>query len=233
MTASQTRETGATTADLVARAAGGESAAWEEIVERYCAVPWSVARQLRLSNEDAADVVQTVWLRLAENLGRLREPERLPGWLATTARREALRVLKHREQPAESVVFEIDNGQPGPEEIVLDDAKYEQLRRAFDRLPQRDQLLLSLLMTDRRPAYHSIAARLGMPLGSIGPTRARALTRLRTELTKTQAEPMKAGRSGTSSMRPLICDFDTSIRPAASTDMAAHSIPTGRAAKSA
>jgi hypothetical protein len=94
--------------------------AWGQIVDPYCGVPWSVARNLRLSEHDAADVVQTVWLRLSENLGRMRDPDRLPGWLATTARREGLRLLRRREQPADVGSHDAASREPDPEQTAIE-----------------------------------------------------------------------------------------------------------------
>jgi RNA polymerase sigma factor (sigma-70 family) len=84
----------ASTRELVAAAAAGDQQAWDALVDRYASLLWSVARSYRLSAPDAADVVQTTWLRLVEHLGQIADPDRLPGWLATSARRECLRVLR-------------------------------------------------------------------------------------------------------------------------------------------
>src|SRR4051812_31229099 len=81
-------------AELVRAAADGDQVAWDELVDRYNGLVWSVARSHRLSSVDASDVVQTTWLRLVEYLGRLQDPERVGAWLATTARRESLRTLR-------------------------------------------------------------------------------------------------------------------------------------------
>src|SRR3954449_1219324 len=92
-------------ADLVRAAAEGDRDAWDALVDRFNGLVWSVARSHRLSTVDASDVVQTTWLRLVEHLGRLQEPERVGAWLATTARRESLRTLRHsaRQVPTDEV----------------------------------------------------------------------------------------------------------------------------------
>jgi RNA polymerase sigma factor (sigma-70 family) len=182
-----------TTAELVLAAAGGEQTAWEILVERYSGLVWAVVRAHRMPGHDAADVVQTVWLRLVEHLDRLREPEHLGGWLGATARHEALRVLRRslREQPDD----DIDNRREAarldhvtsPESAVLSSERGEELVAAFKRLPERCRVLLSLLATDPTPSYAEVATALDMPIGSIGPTRGRCLSRLRELLPDTTA----------------------------------------------
>src|SRR5206468_5582762 len=101
-------------ADLVRAAAGGDEAAWNALVDRFSSLVWATARAHRLSRDDAADVAQTTWLRLVEHLDRIREPERLGAWLATTARHESLRVIRRggREQPTDqSDLFEMPAGE--------------------------------------------------------------------------------------------------------------------------
>jgi RNA polymerase sigma factor (sigma-70 family) len=142
----------------------------------------SIARSFRLNDADCSDVVQTVWLRLAENLDLVREGDRVAGWLATTTRRESLRVSRRREVPSEPWAFEAEDGAASPEQVLVDQDEVEQARRALRRLPLRDQRLLTALMRTPSPAYTEVAAELGMPVGSIGPTRARALARLRRQL---------------------------------------------------
>ena len=109
------------TSELLEQAAAGNSGAWDEIVSRYSGLVWAVARGFALSMADAADVSQTTWLRLVEHLGRLREPEHLGGWLATTARHECLRTLRKsgREVVAFDADIDIESGEPTPEAVVL------------------------------------------------------------------------------------------------------------------
>lgn len=172
----------ATLTELVARAGEGEQGAWDEIVERFSALLWSVARGYRLESNAAADVVQVTWLRLVESLGRIHEPEALPGWLLTTCRREAIRVV--RAKGREVLAFD-DNAPddpddtPPPDTALLTDERDAVLWEAFRRLGERCQRLLRVLMAPECPPYAVVAAQLGMPVGSIGPTRGRCLGQLR------------------------------------------------------
>jgi RNA polymerase sigma factor (sigma-70 family) len=172
------------TSQLAAAAARGDQRAWDLLVERYSSLLWSVARAHRLSVADAADVVQTSWLRLVEHLPQIRNRDGIGAWLATTARRECLRALRRaaRSEPRDTV--DVD-ASPDPGEIdaaLLTAERDAALWSAFERLPARDQALLRLLVTDPAPSYEEIGAAFGMPVGSIGPTRARSLERLRREL---------------------------------------------------
>jgi len=167
--------------DLLGRAAVGDREAWDEIVERYGRLVWSVVRGFRLDAAAAADVTQTVWLRLVEHVGRIEEPDRLPGWLATTARNESLRVSRasRRQVP---VAVELDPPDPGavsPEEKVLDDELAADVAGAFAHLDEGCRELLRLLTLDPPLDYQTVSELLGRPIGSIGPTRGRCLDRLR------------------------------------------------------
>jgi RNA polymerase sigma factor (sigma-70 family) len=169
------------TAQLLLAAATGESAAWDELVERYARLVWAVARGFALSAADAADVSQTTWLRLVEHLDKLREPEHLGGWLATTARHECLRVLRRngREIVGFDADLDFEAGEPTPEAVVLDTERDRLLWRSLGEISQRCQVLLRALATAPPPSYQDISAALGMPVGSIGPTRARCLDSLK------------------------------------------------------
>lgn len=173
--------------DVVTAAARGDQAAWNQLVERYSSLLWAVARAHRLSSGDAADVVQTCWLRLIEHLPQIRNPQGLGAWLATTARRECLRTLRGsaRCRPSEHVdtLVEPEPGDVGAR--LIREERSTAMWRAFARLPASDQALLRMLMADPAPSYVEIGAALGMPVGSIGPTRARALERLRRGLRAT------------------------------------------------
>jgi RNA polymerase sigma factor (sigma-70 family) len=172
------------TSDTVRAAARGDRAAWNELVERYSGLLWAIARAHRLSSADAADVVQTSWMRLVEHLSAIKNPDGLGAWLATTARRECLATLRRaaRCQPSDTVDMLIEPTQADVDARLLDGERDAAVWRAFGRLPARDQALLRLLTTDPAPSYHEIGAALAMPIGSIGPTRGRALERLRREL---------------------------------------------------
>lgn len=170
-------------AQLVRAAAGGDQKAWDSLVERYAGLVWAVIRGHRLTGADAADASQTTWLRLVEHAHGLQDPARVGAWLATTARRECLRVLRGSGR---QIPYGDDLPEPvSDDESVADDLlrneRDAQLWEAFGRLPQRDQALLRMLVADPAPSYREIADALDMPVGSIGPTRARCLERLRRE----------------------------------------------------
>ena len=171
-------------AELVSAAADGDSVAWDDIVERYARLVWSVARGFALSAADAADVSQTTWLKLVENLGALREPEHLGGWLATTARHECLRVLRKsgREIVSADTDLDVESGEPTPESVVLDTERDQLVWLSLGEIPQRCQVLLRALADAPPASYQEISAALKMPIGSIGPTRSRCLDQLRKRL---------------------------------------------------
>jgi RNA polymerase sigma factor (sigma-70 family) len=177
---------------IVEAAARGDEAAWSRLVERYSGLLWAVARAHRLSTGDAADVVQTSWLRLIEHLPQIRNPEGIGTWLATTARRECLRTLRRaaRCHPSDEVDALLAPDVTEVDARVLREERDAAVRRAFARLSRSDQALLRLLTADPAPSYQEIGAALGMPIGSIGPTRGRALERLRRELRAVAAPGM-------------------------------------------
>ncbi|WP_020141653.1 RNA polymerase sigma factor [Terracoccus sp. 273MFTsu3.1] len=170
--------------ELVARASHGDATAWNTIVERFSSLLWGVARGHRLRQEDAADVVQNTWLKLLDHLDSIKQPEALAGWLATTAQHEALAVL--RKGKREHLVRDDDLATDVPDEqalaldaALLDDERDGELWSCFGHLPERCQVLLRALMASDRPNYKVISDSLGMPVGSIGPTRMRCLEALR------------------------------------------------------
>jgi RNA polymerase sigma factor (sigma-70 family) len=167
--------------ELLSRVVAGDETAWKEMVDRYAGLVWSVARSYRLSGASTDDVVQTVWLRLAEHCGRIREPDRLASWLATTTRNEALRVIRGnmRLSPQSTIAESAELTAPSVEERVTDDATLKAVLGAFAQLSTEDQQLLRLLCTVPPLDYQTIAEMLGRPIGSIGPTRARCLERLK------------------------------------------------------
>ena len=170
------------TTELVKAAAGGDSRAWDAIVERYAGMVWAVCRGCGLSRSDAAEVSQTTWLRLVERLASIHEPDRLGSWLAVTARRESWQVSRRagRTIPTDTEATLADR--EADEDIdhdILARERQDLLRQAFDSLHPRCQRLLRLLTADPAPAYADVAAALDMPIGSIGPTRARCLDCLR------------------------------------------------------
>lgn len=173
------------TAQLVRAAAAGERDAWDQLVERFAGLVWAVTRGHRLQGDDASDVFQTTWLRLVEQLPRIREPERVGGWLATTAKRECLRVLARasRETVSEPEVLErvADEG-PGLEADLVRVQREEALWRTLQTTSDRCRNLLRVLMADPPPSYADVATALEMPIGSIGPTRRRCMEQLRRRL---------------------------------------------------
>jgi len=171
-------------AALVAAAAAGEQQAWRELVDRYAPLLVSVIRRFRLTPSDTEDIAQTVWLRLVEHLDRLREPQAIPRWLITTGRRESIRYLssRHRIPPNDPLEpryqsLAVDTGEPN--EDLFRAERHEVLLAGLAELPRRQRELLLLLAEDPQPSYVEISERTGIPVGSIGPTRARALERLR------------------------------------------------------
>ncbi len=175
-------------ADLVAAAREGRHDAWDAIVERFMPLVNAVIRRHRLSEADGDDVSQTVWLRLVEHLDALREPAALPGWIKTTVRHECLRVIAVRGRTREVDPMGSDDG-PSRLDAVTDDLagveleeleRRQALREALAELPASRRDLLLLLLTDPPVPYAEISSRLGIPVGSIGPTRQRALEQLRT-----------------------------------------------------
>ena len=169
--------------DLVTRASNGDKQAWDALVERYAPLIWSICRRYRFGGADAEDVGQAVWLHLVEHLGNLRDPAALPGWLTTTTRRECCRVLRATDKlpPHDGQMLENtpDEQTATAEDELLAAERNAALREAFARLPPGCQRLLALLIADPTVPYTEISARLGVPVGSIGPNRRRYLDRLR------------------------------------------------------
>jgi RNA polymerase sigma factor (sigma-70 family) len=170
--------------DLVTRASHGDKQAWDALVERYAPLLWSICSRHRLGDSDAEDVAQSVWLRLVEQLDKIRDPAALPGWLATTTRRECLRVLGMARRPGAAA--DALDGETTPDERagtadqnLLAAERHAALREAFGELPLSGQRLILLLIEDPPVTYAEISARLGIPVGSIGPTRSRCLDKLR------------------------------------------------------
>jgi RNA polymerase sigma factor (sigma-70 family) len=173
----------ASVADLVGAAAVGDQQAWNELVSRYSGMIASVGRRHGLSAADVSELQQTTWLRLVENFDRIRQPERIGGWLATTARRESLQLLRRAARYTAGAdqmlanmpnvdVPELDAGPLAEERDVV-------VRKAWGKLKPRCQEMLSLLLRDESIAYKDLSRMLNVPVGSIGPTRGRCLEHLR------------------------------------------------------
>jgi RNA polymerase sigma factor (sigma-70 family) len=169
-------------ANLVAGARNGDRQAWNALVERYAPLIWSICRRYGISGPATEDVAQRVWLLLVENLNNLRDPAALPGWISTTAQRECCRIRRAQGPVAgDAQVLENlpDEHAKTVEHDLLMAERHATLREAFARLPLPSQRLLALLVADPPVPYAEISARLGIPVGSIGPNRSRSLDRLR------------------------------------------------------
>ncbi|HZD15087.1 MAG TPA: sigma-70 family RNA polymerase sigma factor [Pseudonocardiaceae bacterium] len=169
-------------AELLRGAGQGEAGAWEEILRRYSGAVVGRVHSFRLQDADALDAVQMTWLRLAENIHRIRHPEGLGGWLMTTASRECLRILRQAKRapiPADTVMAAVADPAVDPEQRVIDAETARTLRELLAELPAGRRRLLRALFTEHPQSYAELATSIGIPLGSIGPTRARALRQLR------------------------------------------------------
>ena len=169
--------------DLVTRARNGEKEAWDALVERYAPLIWSICRRHGLDRADTEDVGQAVWLYLVGSLNNLHEPTALPGWLATTTRRECMRVLRAGRPLAAEHALDAetlpDNNAAVAEQELLAAERHAALREAFLDLPPCGQRLIALLIEDPPVPYAEISVRLGIPIGSIGPNRRRYLDKMR------------------------------------------------------
>jgi RNA polymerase sigma factor (sigma-70 family) len=168
---------------LVRRATVGDTRAWERLIDKFGRLIWSITREFKLVESDAADVFQTTWMRLIEHIDRIEHGDRVGAWLAATARNECLRCLASHKR---LVLAHEDLVLDGPaehaadiDEALLADERAQIVREAMAHLPRRWQRLLDLLMADPPASYAEISDELGLPVGSIGPTRGRCLARLR------------------------------------------------------
>jgi RNA polymerase sigma factor (sigma-70 family) len=172
--------------ELVGAARKGDQSAWDGLVHRHGGRVWAVARAHRLSSADAEDVFQVTFLRLVTHLDTIRQPERVGAWLATTARHECLRVLRRagRAVPAggDDALDTADVLAPSLDAALLAAERDEALLAAVERLSDNCRRLLRVLMADPEPTYEEVSLALGMPVGSIGPTRGRCLKHLRREI---------------------------------------------------
>ena len=188
--------------DLVMRARNSDKQAWDALVERYAPLIWSICRRYQLADADAADAGQSVWLHLVDQLGSLRDPATLAGWLAITTQRECLRVLRAQGPPTATSLTRTGNVAEQHTEIakqeLLRAERHAALREAFTHLPPRCQHLLALLIHDPPLPYAQISATLGIPAGHIGPLRGRCLHKLRSDPVITaliSAGTRRAGRA--------------------------------------
>lgn len=174
---------------LIRAAAGGDEQAWADLITRYSPLVVSVINRFTLGRADAADVNQTVWLRLVEHLDRLREPDALPMWLIQTTRHECLRLLRSNRQtwlfdPQDDTTHSYVHASSAPTDADLDAdllraERRQALRDAYADLPPRCQQMVALLLRDPPVSYEEIGAQLGIPVGSVGPTRGRCVHKLR------------------------------------------------------
>jgi len=181
-TATDNATVGLEPAELVHHAARGDPAAWQEIMRRYSRLVAAKVRGFRLQDADAHDAIQMTWLRLAENLHRIQQPERLGGWLATTAARECLHIVRHAQRTppvADDMIDTLTDPSANPEQQVINAHTTQTLRTLMAELPPRRRRLLRALFTDHPPTYAELSRATGIPPGSIGPTRNRALRQLR------------------------------------------------------
>lgn len=174
---------GSGVASLIRLAAQGDRQAWNHLIDRYGRLIWSITKRFSLAEGDAADVVQTTWMRLIEHIDRIEHPDRVGSWLATTARNECVRHVIARNKTVlvrEHAQFDgADTHLPAIDEALLAAERAAGVRAAMARLPAQWQQLLELLMADPPVSYAEISDQLGLPVGSIGPTRGRCLARLR------------------------------------------------------
>jgi RNA polymerase sigma factor (sigma-70 family) len=168
-------------AEVVAAAATGDEHAWALLRDRYAMRVRTVARLHRLAPHDVDDVAQTTWLRLVENIGKLREANAVGAWLETTARRESLALLRRhkRESPTDDAFLADQPSEPVAERRLVAAEQRIALSASLQQLPWRQRRLLVAMLAEPAPSYAEIAASLEIPIGSIGPTRARSLARLR------------------------------------------------------
>lgn len=180
-----TADATSTVAELLERASDRDPAAWREVIRRYGNLVSATVRSFRLQDADALDAMQATWLRLAENTHRVQWPERLGGWLATTARHECLRILRHSKPTqdfTETAADTLVDPAPGPEQHAIEVDVARTLWNLVEELTPRQRTLLRALFTDHPHPYAEVAQAAGIPPGAIGPTRARALRQLRDKL---------------------------------------------------
>lgn len=154
-------------------------------MDRFGQMVWSTARSFRLDDATAKDVSQTVWLKLIENVDRIKDPERLPGWLATTCRREALRVVKRGERIiATEFEYDVEDDAPSFEELLIGDEQNRMVVKAFHTLDDVCRELLRLMTIEPALSYEEISEVTGRPIGSLGPTRSRCLAKLKSAISR-------------------------------------------------
>jgi RNA polymerase sigma factor (sigma-70 family) len=171
---------GANLPELTTSALAGDERAWRALVDTLKGVVWKTLYGFDMSEDDRKDAFASTFFRLYERLGSIREPEKLPGWLATTARNEAHTVLrrKHKLVPVADLPIAVFTG-GDHDEALLDSELHQALRSAFTSLPAKAQAVLRLVCADPPVPYDEISQILEMPRGSIGSLRRRYLEQLR------------------------------------------------------
>ena len=167
---------------IIADAISGDERAFQSIVKRHSGLVWSIIRSYRLSRTDGEDAAQGVWLAVVQHLASLRDPQRLPAWIATTTRRECLAVIRRSSRSPESnndLIERLTAENTEPDRQLLIDERAQALTEAFAELDERCRELLSLLGSDPPLAYQDVSELLGVPIGAIGPTRTRCLEKIR------------------------------------------------------
>jgi RNA polymerase sigma factor (sigma-70 family) len=192
-------------AELVAGCARGDARSWRDLVNRYRRLVYGIPRALGLQPADADEVFQHTFAELSRGLSRLRDVDRLAGWLATTAHRESVRVRRGDRRRLQLEVAAVNEGlfheaPPGADAAIERLYEREQLTRALEALGEPCRRLLLARFTDPPQPYKALAAELGIAIGSLGPTRARCLGRLRTRLMHLRTQraagaPLEEGRS--------------------------------------
>ena len=182
-------------APVVTAARSGDEKAWESLVRHFTPVLQGVVRGYRLSTPDVEDVVQSAWMSAFSHIGSLREPDAIGGWLCVIARREAVRTLERRrhEVLVEESGFADQHDGTTPESAVLEAEGRHAVGAAIERLSDRQRAVLSALLSESAGGYAEVAHRLGMPIGAIGPTRDRALARLRRDRVLVAAVSSRSG----------------------------------------
>ena len=158
----------------------GEHEAWKELVFRYSSLIYSVAKRAGLSSDDAEDCMQHTWLKLYDHRHKIKEPNKLPGWLITTTTRRAYRMLKHQHKTQ----VDIDENRPAnkslPDEELIRFERYAQLEAALEKLDPRCQKIVHFFFNSPHDqTYQDIARKLGISPNSLGPTKMRCLKKLR------------------------------------------------------
>lgn len=168
---------------------GGVEGAWNSVVEEFTPIVWSVAKSFGLLPDDCADICQSTWAHAVTSIDRIRQPARFRTWIVTVAKRESIKLRQFTSRHV--LVADVERGADlcGPEEVAVERADHLRVRAALSRLPSLHQELLWMLISDPPPSYDEISRTLHIPRGSIGPTRARALVRMRELLEEDSPAP--------------------------------------------